>query len=185
MTRRVSRLAAVSALATAWLIVLTAQVPAQQAMDPLRTAMIAMGAAGVQSLRYVAFGATYTAGPAATRMPLPRYEGGIEMTPHGFLQAAAAHRALSRPVHLGVEISFVAGGRRYAGVLNERNQVDRVRTWTPDPVYGDMLVETFFRDYERFGRVLFPTHITQDRARRPALDLWVSSVVAHYNKEHR
>ena len=107
------------------------------------------------------------------------------MTPHGFLQAAAAHHAVARPVHLGVEISFVAGGRRYAGVLNERNQVDRVRTWMPDPVYGDMLVETFFRDYERFGRVLFPTHITQDRARRPALDLWVSSVEAHYNKEHR
>ena len=183
--RRMTRLVAISAVAGVAGSLLTAQVPAQQAVDPLRAAMVAMGAAGVQSLRYVAFGATYTAGPAATRMPLPRYEGGIEMTPHGFLQAAAAHQAVARPVHLGVEISFVAGGRRYAGVLNERNQVDRVRTWTPDPVYGDMLVETFFRDYERFGRVLFPRHITQDRARRPALDLWVSSVEAHYNKEHR
>jgi len=183
--RRMSRLVALSALATAWLVAFAAQLPAQQALDPLRAAMVTIGAAGVQSLQYVAFGATYSAGPGATRVPLPRYEGGIEMTPHGFLQAAAAHQAVTRPVHLGIEISFVAGGRRYAGVLNERNEVDRVRTWTPDPVHGDMLVETFFRDYERFGRVLFPTHITQDRARRPALDLWVSSVEAHYNKEHR
>jgi hypothetical protein len=183
--RRMSRLVALCALATAWLVAFAAQLPAQQAMDPLRAAMVAIGAAGVQSLQYVAFGATYSAGPAATRIPLPRYEGGIEMTPHGFLQAAAAHQAVARPVHLGVEISFVAGGRRYAGVLNERHEVDRVRTWTPDPVHGDMLEETFFRDYERFGRVMFPTHITQDRANRPALDLWVSSVEAHYNKEHR
>jgi hypothetical protein len=185
--QRVSRLIAYSGLAAAWLVMLTAQVPAQQPLDPLRAAMRTMGAGKLHSLRYVGFGATYAATPAAraTRVPLPHYEAGLEMTPHGFLQAALATHAVARPVQLGVEISFEAGGRRYAGLLNRRNLVDRVWTWVPDPVRGDVLVETFYRDYERFGRVLFPTHITEDHARRPALDLWVSSVEAHYNKEHR
>ena len=183
--RRVSRLVVYSTLATAWLVVLTAQLPAQQPADPLRAALRAMGARDLQSLRYSGFGATYTAGAVAARVPLPRYEAGLETTPHGFLQAAAANHAVTRAVPLGIEISFVAGGQRFAGVLNERHLLDRVTAWVPDPVHGEVLVETFYRDYDRFGRVLFPTHITRDYARRPALDLWVSSVEARHHKENR
>ena len=160
--RPLSRLVALSLVAAVWLVVLTAQLPAQQAVDPLRAATAAMGAGNLRSLRYVGFGATYTAGAAVTRVPLPRYEAGIEATPHGFLQAAAANHAVARAVPLGVEIRFVAGGRRYAGVLNERHLVDRVQAWIHDPLHGEMMVETFYRDYDRFGRVMFPTHITQD-----------------------
>ena len=184
--RRVSRLTACAALATAWLMVLTAQLPAQKAVDPLRAAIRTMGAGRLQSLRYEAFGATYTAGAASTRVPLPHYEAGIDSTPHAFLRAAAAHGAVARPVPLGVEVSFAADGRRFTGLVNARHLVDRVRTWASDPLHGEILVETYYRDYNRFGRVMFPTHITQDRARRPALDLWVSSVEAHHdNKENR
>ena len=183
--RRVSRLVAYSALATVWLVVLTAQLPAQQSVDPLRAATTAMGAGTLRSLRYQGFGATYSRGAGAKRVPLPRYEAGLETTPHGFLRAAAANGAVVRAVPLGIEIGFVAGGRRYAGIVNERNLVDRVRTWVHDPVHGEMLVETFYRDYDRFGRVMFPTHITQDRAGRPALDLWVLSVAAQHHEETR
>jgi hypothetical protein len=183
--RRVTRLVAISSVATGWLVVLTAQLPAQQAVDPLRAAMAAMGAGNLRSLRYLGFGATYAAGSAGTRVPLARYEAGMETTPHGFLQAAAANHAVARVVPLGVEISFVSGGRRYAGVLNERNLVDRVQTSIHDPVHGETIVETLYRDYDTFGRVMFPTHITRDHARRPALDLWVTTVEAHHDKEIR
>ena len=68
-------------------------------------------------------------------------------------------------------------------LMNEQNQVDLGADVDADPVYGEMLVETFFRDYERFGRVLFPT-ITQDRGRRPHSPLGVLGRGA-YKKEHR
>lgn len=185
MNGRLSRLAVLSCVAAGWLLVLTAQLPAQQEIDPLHAALAAMGAGNLRSLRYLGFGATYTAGAAAARVPLPRYEAGIETTPHGFLLAAAANQAATRAVPLGVEISFVAGGRRYTGILNGHHLVDRVQAWIHDPVRGEIMVETFYRDYDRFGRVMFPTHIMKDHARRPVLDLWVSTVEAHHDKEIR
>ena len=183
--RRVNRLVAYSALATVWLVVLTAQLPAQQPVDPLWAAMKTLGARNLQSLRYSGFGAVYTTGVASTRVPLRDIHAGIETTPHGFLQAAAANRAVARALPLGVEVSFTAGGRRYVGLLDEAHLLDRVTTWVYDSKQGEVAVETFFRDYQRFGRVLFPRHITQDQAGHPMLDLWVSAVDARHNKENR
>ena len=183
--RRVTRLTALSSVAALWLVVLSVQLPAQQAPDPLRAAIATSGTSGLSALRFVAFGATYSQGPVPARIPLPRYDGDLETTPHGFLRAAAAHGAVSKPGPLGTEIGFSAGGRRYAGILDERFLLDRIQVSYPDPVRGEVLVETFFRDYRRFGRVMFPMHITRDRGRLPELDLWVSSVEAHHHKEIR
>jgi hypothetical protein len=98
-------------------------------------------------------------------------------TPHGFLKAARASEASTRPVLHGVEVRFQSHGRPFVGLINLRNEVDRVQTWMVDPVRGDIAVETLFRDYETGpGGVRFPTHITQHEGGRVALDVWVSSV---------
>jgi hypothetical protein len=183
--RRVTRLTALASVAAGWLVLLSVQLPAQQAPDPLRMAIATSGASDLGSLRFVAFGASYAPGAASVRTPLPHYDGGLDTTPQGFLRAAAAHGAVSRPGPLGTEISFGADGRQYSGVLDERYLLDRIQVSYRDPLHGQTVIETFFRDYRRFGRVMFPMHITQDRGRRPALDLWVSSVEVHHNKETR
>jgi hypothetical protein len=100
----------------------------------------------------------------------------IWATPHGFLKAASANRATTRTVELGTEVRFSVEGRRYVGILNEQNLVDRVQTWVDDSALGDGLVETFYRDYERHGAVMFPRHITQHKDGFPMLDMWVATV---------
>lgn len=201
--RRVTRLVAVSAVAACWLVVLTAQLPAQQAPDPVRAATRALGVSQVRSLRFTGFGATYAPGPGLSamerwvRVPLPDYVADVDYaapamrvqpagvadplqqvwaTPHGFLKAAMANGATTRTVPLGTEVSFSAEGRPFVGILNEQHQVDRVQTWVDGPARADGLVETFYRDYERHGAVTFPRHITQQRDGYPTLDLWVATV---------
>jgi hypothetical protein len=99
-------------------------------------------------------------------------------TPHGFLRAARARKAATRRVLLGVEVTFDLEGRRYVGVLNAQNEVDRVQTWVESPA-GQVLVETLYRDYEPVaGGGRFPTHIVQRQDGQVALDIWVSKVEA-------
>jgi len=80
-------------------------------------------------------------------------------------------------------VSFTADGRRFSGLLNARNQVERVRTWLDDPVLGDMLVETSFSGYEKFGALSFPTHIVERRGGFPVLDLFVAAVESNVKAE--
>src|SRR5262247_3520560 len=54
--------------------------------------------------------------------------------------------------------------------------VEKVESWTTNPVVGDMLVETIYADYQDFSGVKFPTKITQKAGGFPALDLAVSAV---------
>jgi glyoxylase-like metal-dependent hydrolase (beta-lactamase superfamily II) len=65
------------------------------------------------------------------------------------------------------------------GTINAQNQVERVQTWIDQPIVGDMLVETVYRDYKAFGAVMFPSHIVQTQDGFPALDITVSSVTAN------
>jgi hypothetical protein len=173
MDQRIRRLITMGALAVVCLVLLTVPVPAQQ-RDPLRAAFNALGAHKAGTLRFQGFGATYSAG---RRVPLTAYEGGIDLTPQGFLQAARANGATVRAVPQGSEVSFTVGGQAFVGLLNLRDEVDRVHTWVDAQGSGDAMVETLFRDYERTpGGVLFPRHITQSRGRQPSLDVWVSAV---------
>ena len=201
--RRMTRVVAVSAVATCWLLVLTAQLPAQQAPDPVRAAFRAVGASQVRSLRFTGFGATYSVGQSSSpqdrwaRVTLKEYVAEMDYatpamrvqpqaaserlqqiwaTPHGFLKAAAANGATTRQVPLGTEVSFSAQGRHYVGIVNRENLVDRVWTSTDSKMPGDGGVETFYRDYERHGAVLFPRHITQHQGGFPTLDVWVATV---------
>ena len=102
----------------------------------------------------------------------------IWMTPHGFLRAAVANHASARRVAGGAEISFaIDGTSRFTGLINTRNEVQRVSTWVANPVLGDMLVDTDYHDYAKAANgVLFPMHITQRQGGHPALDLYVTTV---------
>jgi glyoxylase-like metal-dependent hydrolase (beta-lactamase superfamily II) len=120
---------------------------------------------------------TITAQPAAA----PERQAEIWATPQGFLKAALANNATSTALGGdGVEVSFTAGGKyRYVGTINARSEVERVRTWIDNPVLGDTLVETNFRNYKDFGGVRFPAHITRTQGGYPVLDLAIQEVKAN------
>ncbi|HEV8397228.1 MAG TPA: hypothetical protein VGQ37_23255 [Vicinamibacterales bacterium] len=185
MDQRIRRLITMGAVALVCLVLITAPVPAAQ-RDPLKAASLALSAHLVHSIHLEGFGASYIAhGP---RVPLTSYTADIDLaqatvddriwtTPQGFLTAARSATPTVREGPLGTEVSFTIGGRTVVGVINQRNEVDRVQTWVDDLGRGDQMVETLFRDYEKSGSgVWFPTHITQNRGSYPALDVWLSSV---------
>jgi glyoxylase-like metal-dependent hydrolase (beta-lactamase superfamily II) len=99
------------------------------------------------------------------------------LTPHGFLKAAIANKATTRKVPRGTEVSFTVNGKfKMTGLINNRNEVERVQTWVDNPVLGDMLVETTYTNYQKFEGLTFPLRIVQTQGGHPALELWVSSV---------
>jgi len=103
----------------------------------------------------------------------------IWSTPQGFLKAALANKAKSKPAKGGVEVSFKAGKYRYVGWINAKDRVERVRTWIDNPILGDTLVETTFDSYKDFGGVAFPAHIARSQGGHPVLDIAVSEVKAN------
>ena len=100
----------------------------------------------------------------------------IWTTPHGFLKAALANQPALQAAGTGTEVSFFAGTQRFVGFINARNQVERVRTWIEHPVLGELVIDTTYSGYEAFGKILFPTRITQRQGAHPALDLFIDTV---------
>ena len=101
----------------------------------------------------------------------------IWSTPHGFLRAAIANNAKSQATGENVEVSFTLGGKyHYVGVINAKNEVEKVRTWIDTPVLGDTLVETKFSDYKAFGAARFPSHVARIEGEHPILDLTIADV---------
>jgi glyoxylase-like metal-dependent hydrolase (beta-lactamase superfamily II) len=102
----------------------------------------------------------------------------IWLTPHGFLRAAMANNATTRPVGDGSEVSFTVGGKyKFTGIVNRRNQVERVQTWVENAVLGEMPLEVLYSDYEQVnGAISFPMRIIQKQGGYPSLDLWIFSV---------
>jgi len=92
----------------------------------------------------------------------------IWLTPHGFIKGALAS---PNPVVLtrneGAEgggkrrvtmISFTALDKfRVNATVDANNLIERVQTWIPNPVIGDMNFETMYSEYKDFGSVKFPT----------------------------
>ena len=54
-------------------------------------------------------------------------------------------------------VSFQLGKYRVNGTINEEDLVERVQTWVPNPVLGDLVYEHRYTDYRDFGGVKFPT----------------------------
>jgi len=103
------------------------------------------------------------------------------ITPHGVIKAAMKHNATVEAQTEGGKnisvISFAVPGQlKVKAFINERNLVNKVESWSTNPVLGDMLTETTYSDYKDFGGVQFPTRITQKQAGFATLDLTVSEV---------
>jgi len=103
------------------------------------------------------------------------------ITPHGVIKAAIKHNATVETQAIGGKkmtvISFAVPGQlKVKAFVNERNLVEKVESWSTNPVLGDMATETTYADYKDFGGVQFPTRITQSQGGFPTLDLAVSDV---------
>ncbi len=90
------------------------------------------------------------------------------LTPHGFVKAALAAQ---NPVMLTRYEGGEGGGKqrvtmisitlldkyRVNATINADNVIERVQTWIPNVVVGDMYYETVYSSYKTFGTVKFPT----------------------------
>jgi len=102
----------------------------------------------------------------------------IWLTPHGFLKAAIdSGNASMKKVKNATEVTFTALNKyKVVGTIDDRGMVTKVDTWLPNPVLGDMLVQTLYTDYKDFGNIKFPAKIVQDQGGHPLFDLSVTSV---------
>ncbi len=106
----------------------------------------------------------------------------IYLTPHGFLRAARANNATQRQVADGTEVSFTLQGRRFTGLINARNEVEKISTVSPNPVLGDMPVEVALTNYQKVDAdTVFPLRIVQRSGGHVSLEVWVSSVLTNPN----
>jgi glyoxylase-like metal-dependent hydrolase (beta-lactamase superfamily II) len=98
----------------------------------------------------------------------------IWLTPHGFLKAAAENNATAKKGSGGTVLSFTEGKFKFNGTIDKQGMVTRTETWLPNPVLGDMPVETTYSAYKDFNGVKFPTVIVQKQGGYPVLDLAVT-----------
>ena len=102
----------------------------------------------------------------------------IYLTPHGFLRAAAANNATTRTVPAGTEVTFTLQGKyKLTGLINARNEVEKVSTITDNPVLGDMPIEVTYSNYQKTDAdTWFPLRIVQRTGGQVSFELWISSV---------
>lgn len=142
----------------------------------------------IGELRQVAFlsgDVAWNAGPGGAAAPAPAAvearQVQLAISPHGFVKAAlaASPTVASRTVD-GKRLTVVSftwkGKYKVNGYINDQNLLEKVETWMPDPLLGDMLVENSFSDYRDFSGVKFPGRIVQKQGGFPVLDLTVSDV---------
>ena len=96
----------------------------------------------------------------------------LAITPHGFLKTALAAKDAKaiRIQYIGASdfglsqfgrtvtmVTFTFLGKyKIVGTIDDRNLVELVGTWFPNPVYGDMDYEMRYTEYKDFGGVKFP-----------------------------
>ena len=106
----------------------------------------------------------------------------LAVTPHGWVKAAGAAEGatVESKTDGGKQMTVVTftlkGKYKISGFVNDQNLLEKVDTWLPHPVLGDMLVETTYSDYKDFAGVKFPTKIVQTQGGFPVLELTVSDV---------
>ena len=101
------------------------------------------------------------------------------LTPHGFLKAAMENNPTAKKGVRGTEISFQMGKYMVSGTIDSHHMVTKTDTWVPNPVLGDMPVETLYSGYKDSGGVQFPSTIVQKQGGQTVLDLMVSNVKAN------
>jgi glyoxylase-like metal-dependent hydrolase (beta-lactamase superfamily II) len=120
--------------------------------------------------------------PAPTSAALEERQLQLAITPHGWVKAAAAaaNPTMESKTEDGKPVTVVTftlkGKYKVSGFVNDQNLLEKVDTWLPNPVLGDMLVETTYSDYKDSAGVKFPTKIVQTQGGFPVLELTVSEV---------
>jgi glyoxylase-like metal-dependent hydrolase (beta-lactamase superfamily II) len=101
----------------------------------------------------------------------------IWLTPAGFVRAAQASNATVKSQGANKIVSFTnAEGRKMTGVINAQNLVEKVSSWSDNPILGDMPVEVTYSNYQSFGDVKFPTKIAQVEGGQPFIETTVTEV---------
>jgi len=142
----------------------------------------------IGELRQAAFlngDVAWNAAPDGSAVPAPlaveARQFQLPISPHGFVKAAMASMptVATRTIdgrRLTV-VSFMWKGKyRVNGYINNQNLLERVETWMPEPLLGDMLVENTFSDYRDVAGIKFPGRIVQRQGGFPVLDVSVSDV---------
>lgn len=164
----------------------------RQLVDPTRwrpVPQMAGGRGGEGAQEFVAGGIAWTLGATggpSTGLPVTAISDAkngeertmeIWATPQGFLRAAAANHATSKPINGGgSEVTFMLGKHKVVGKINAQNQVFSVHYWIDNPILGDMLCEAGFTEYRNFGGVMFPGHIVRTQGGKMRLEIIVSEV---------
>jgi glyoxylase-like metal-dependent hydrolase (beta-lactamase superfamily II) len=131
----------------------------------------------------MAFAGIQPPAPAITPQPAAGVDRMLQiyLTPHGFLRGAAANNATTRTVPGGTEVSYTLQGKyKLTGLINARNEVEKVSTFTSNPVLGDMPIEVTYSNYQKTDAdTMFPLRIVQRTGGHVSLELWVSSVLTN------
>jgi glyoxylase-like metal-dependent hydrolase (beta-lactamase superfamily II) len=102
----------------------------------------------------------------------------IWASPHGFIKAALesgnatlSERTFNRTGEVAKVVGFTTMGKyRVTGEFNKDNLLERVMTWIPNPVMGDMLVELRYSDWKDVGGgAKFPFHIHGHQGDHPLI----------------
>lgn len=122
--------------------------------------------------------------PAPTPQPAQATDRMVQLylNPIGFLKAALATNAPSKKVGDKYEVTLTVnnGQNKFVGVINARNEVEKITTWVDNPVLGDMPVEATFNNYQKIDEATwFPIRIVQTSGGKPTLDLSLSSVTVN------
>ena len=124
--------------------------------------------------------------PQPTQSELRQLE--IIMTPHGFIKAAMAAKDATATVQMMnarnmrkvTIVSFKALGKYPVnGWINDDNMINKVQTWLPNPVLGDMFVELRAQGgYKDYNGVKFPVEFHQSIGDPPSpgLDIQIADV---------
>jgi glyoxylase-like metal-dependent hydrolase (beta-lactamase superfamily II) len=101
------------------------------------------------------------------------------ITPAGLVRAALRNKAQAKFTDKGggAWVAFTEPGSFAANFhVTGDYLIDRVETRVPDPVLGEVLVETDYSDYRDFNGVKFPGRIRQSQGGHPVLDVTVREV---------
>lgn len=105
------------------------------------------------------------------------------LTPQGFLELASTNNAgvLETKSGYQVSLSVTEADTRYnfVGFFDQGYLLQSIETWIDNSVFGDMLFEAKFSDYQDFDGVLFPASIVQQQGGYSTLELVVDSFVAN------
>src|ERR1041385_3691159 len=99
----------------------------------------------------------------------------IWVSPHGFIKAALLdeNARLSERQFTGDGrtlrvVGFTVGKYKATGEFNAQNMLERVVTWIPSPVMGDMQVEIRYTDWRDVGNgIKVPYHIHMHQGDHP------------------